>query len=65
MNLNFLGSHSLDISEDHSSLLNEISDWHSSTSSFHGANVIPVVKHIGKDHNLYWFLLTYATAFVY
>ncbi|GAB1863745.1 Proline-rich protein 4-like isoform X1 [Camponotus japonicus] len=46
-NLGGTGSHSLDISEDHSSVLNEISDWHSSISSFHGANVIPVVKHIG------------------
>lgn len=58
MSLNFLEGHSLDILGEHLPPLNEINDWHSDISSFHGANVIPVVKHIGKNNNLYWFIET-------
>ncbi|XP_029158349.1 uncharacterized protein LOC114930635 [Nylanderia fulva] len=46
-NLGETESHSLNFLGDYSPLLNEISDWHSNINSFHGANVIPVVKHIG------------------
>lgn len=53
MNLKFLGSHSLDILGEHSLPLNEISDWHLGINNFHGANIIPVVKHIGKNNNSY------------
>ncbi|XP_072767267.1 uncharacterized protein [Anoplolepis gracilipes] len=46
-NLGRTGSHSLDFLEDHSPFLNKINDWHSDITNLHGANVIPVVKHIG------------------
>jgi len=26
----------------------KVSDWHSSISGLHGANIIPIVNHIGK-----------------
>lgn len=41
-------SHSLDFLGGHSSILNKVNDWHS--DSFHGAHVIPVVKHIGNTN---------------
>ncbi|XP_067205124.1 uncharacterized protein [Linepithema humile] len=39
-------SHSLDFLGGHSPILNEVSNWPSDINNFHGAHVIPVVKHI-------------------
>jgi len=54
-----LESHLLDfLKEDHSPTLNEVSNWHSGIDSFHGAHVIPVVKHIGNNKLLCYYSYT-------